>query len=197
MHCCFLPEPGSSLHLGTFPRCGPSVKDSAGQTDAWFRETHRCTVGGQVRSLGLTHSLRIEYVHSPALLAFKLVHWAQDVTESAPCLEIQETFGLKAAEEKIVLMLHDYSHILSCVCQCVPYRKLGKRRVVDPPSKGIFLKLQQLDHQARQGLTGWRVILDVLQRQHHTLKKHWHLHQNICTIYTSYMDFILFPFFGV
>lgn len=73
-------------------------------------------------------------------------------------------------------MLHDYSRFLLCVCVCVPYRKLGERRVVDPPSKGVLLELQQLDHQAGQGLTGGGVILDVLQphntTQHNTLEKH-------------------------
>lgn len=57
-----------------------------------------------------------------------------------------------------------------CVCQCVPYRKLGERWVVDPPPEGVFLELQQLDHQAGQGLTGWGVILNVLQRQHKHIK---------------------------
>lgn len=36
-------------------------------------------------------------VHSPALLAFKLVHRAQDMTESASCLEIQKTLGLQTS----------------------------------------------------------------------------------------------------
>lgn len=50
---------------------------------------------------------------------------------------------------------------------CVPYRKFGERRVVDPPSEGVLLELQQLDHQPSEGLTGGGVVLDVLQ-QHNT-----------------------------
>ncbi|TNN56662.1 hypothetical protein EYF80_033089 [Liparis tanakae] len=40
--------------------------------------------------------------------------------------------------------------------------QLGESRVVDPATKCVFLELQQLDHQTRQGFTGWRVILDRL-----------------------------------
>lgn len=58
-----------------------------------------------------------------------------------------------------------------CVCECVPYRKLSESRVVDPPSEGIFLELQQLDHQTSQRLARWGVILDILQRQHKALRK--------------------------
>lgn len=68
-----------------------------------------------------------------------------------------------------------------CVQVCVAYRKLGKSWIVDSASERVLLELQQLDHQTSQGLTGGRVILDMLQ-QHNTFRnsqthcRHVHLH---------------------
>lgn len=44
--------------------------------------------------------LKRKAVDSPPLLTLKLVDRPQDVTESTSGLEVEETFGLKAAEQQ-------------------------------------------------------------------------------------------------
>lgn len=46
--------------------------------------------------------------------------------------------------------------------KCVAHGQLGEGGIVDPASERVLLELQQLDDQARQGLAGRGVVLDVL-----------------------------------
>lgn len=47
------------------------------------------------------------------------------------------------------------------------YGQLGERRVADMSTEHLLLELEQLDHQAGQGLVGGGLGLDVLGGQQH------------------------------